>query len=154
MAGYNVRSAAGRMGHSGGGTTTLRVYTAWWSEADQRAAGASPVRLPARPVAAHANASKPAVPDVTDEDLKPYERIAADLRGAIDAGILAHGDPLPSEKVLAARYGVAASTAHRAVAMLVAAGLVTASRGKRAAVATGGEPEVASVTELRLSNSP
>ncbi len=37
-AGYNVRTAAGRLGHSGGGTTTLRVYTAWWSEADQRAA--------------------------------------------------------------------------------------------------------------------
>jgi integrase len=149
MAGYNVRSAAGRLGHSGGGTTTLRVYTAWWSEADQRAEGASPVRLPTRPAARDVKASKPAVPDVTDEGLKPYERIAADLRGAIDAGILAHGDPLPPEKVLAARYGVAASTAHRAVALLVAAGLVTASRGKRATVATGDDPPLASVTELK-----
>jgi DNA-binding GntR family transcriptional regulator len=96
-----------------------------------------------------AKASKPAVPDVTDEDLKPYERIAADLRGAIDAGILTHGDPLPPEKILAARYSVAASTAHRAVALLVAAGLVTASRGKRATVATGDDPPLASVTELK-----
>jgi hypothetical protein len=68
----------GRLGHSGGGTTTLRVDTAWWSEADQRTAGVTPVRLPARPAAREAEASKPAVPDVTDEDLKPYERIAAD----------------------------------------------------------------------------
>ena len=149
MAGYNVRSAAGRLGHSGGGTTTLRVYTVWWSDADQRAAGASPVRLPTRPAPRDAKVSKPAVPDVADEDLKPYERIAADLRGAIGAGILAHGDPLPPEKILAARYGVAASTAHRAVALLVAAGLVTASRGKRATVATGDDPPLASVTELK-----
>lgn len=136
MAGYNVRSAAGRLGHSGGGTTTLRVYTAWWSEADQRAAGSTPVRLPARPAAREGGTAKSAVPEVTDEALKPYERIAADLRGAIDAGILAHGDPLPPEKALAARYGVAPSTAHRAVALLVAAGLVTASRGKRATIST------------------
>jgi anaerobic selenocysteine-containing dehydrogenase len=27
-AGYDVRAAAGRLGHSGGGATTLRVYTA------------------------------------------------------------------------------------------------------------------------------
>jgi DNA-binding GntR family transcriptional regulator len=98
--------------------------------------------------------SKPAVPDVTDEDLKPYERIAADLRGAIDAGILAHGAPLPPEKVLATRYGVAPSTAHRAVALLVAAGLVTASRGKRATVAVGSEPDLATVSELRAVETP
>ena len=153
MAGYNVRSAAGRLGHSGGGTTTLRVYTAWWSEADPRAAGSTPVRLPARPRAREIEASKLAVADVTDEDLKPYERIAADLRGAIDAGILAHGDPLPSEKALAARYGVAASTAHRAVALLVAAGMVTASRGRHATVAVGSEPALAPVSELRAGKA-
>ncbi|MEV0290817.1 GntR family transcriptional regulator [Kribbella sp. NPDC050820] len=107
------------------------------------------MRLPAPPAAHEATTSKSAVPDVTDEDLKPYERIAADLRGAIDAGILTHGDPSPPEKTLAARYGVAASTAHRAVALLVTAGLVTASRGKRAKVAAGDGPPLASVTELK-----
>jgi len=60
-----------------------------------------------------------------------------------------HGDPLPPEKTLAAWYGVAASTAHRAVALLVTAGLVTASRGKRAMVAAGDGPPLASVTELK-----
>ncbi|MFI6833584.1 winged helix-turn-helix domain-containing protein [Kribbella sp. NPDC050241] len=69
--------------------------------------------------------------------------------GAIDSGILSPGDPLPTEKSLAERYGVAPSTAHRAVALLVAAGLVTASRGRRATVSLGGEaPLAASVIEL------
>ncbi|MDX3003254.1 GntR family transcriptional regulator [Kribbella solani] len=149
MAGYNVRSAAGRLGHSGGGTTTLRVYTAWWSEADQRAAGTTPVRLPTRPAASRPVAAK-TVPEPTGEDLTPYERIAADLQGAIDAGILAPGDPLPPEKALAARYGVAPSTAHRAVALLVAAGHVTSSRGKRATVSRGDDDlETAAVIDLR-----
>jgi integrase len=133
----------------------VRVYTAWWSEADQRAAGATPTRVPPRPAPTKSTVRKatPQVPSVLDEDLQPYERIAADLRGAIDSGILTPRDPMPTEKALASRYGVAASTAHRAVALLVAAGLVTASRGKRATVAAGVEPEVASVTELRLSDS-
>jgi DNA-binding transcriptional regulator YhcF (GntR family) len=154
-AGYNVRAAAGRLGHSGGGTTTLRVYTAWWSEADQRSAGATPIRMP-RPKAAKTAATSKSVEDVpnsTDPTLETYERIAADLRGAIDSGILVAGDPLPTEKALAARYGVAASTAHRAVALLVAAGLATASRGKRATVAAGDGQSVASVSELKVPNS-
>ena len=149
-AGYNVRTAAGRLGHSGGGTTTLRVYTAWWSEADQRAAASTPIRLP-RPKSSATSTTSSAVeaPSSTDTNLETYQRIAADLRGAIDSGILAPGDPLPAEKALAAgRYGVAASTAHRAVALLVAAGLVTASRGRRATVAGGNEAPVGSVTDL------
>ncbi len=37
-AGVDVRTVAGRLGHSGGGVTTLRGYAAWLAEADQRAA--------------------------------------------------------------------------------------------------------------------
>jgi integrase len=37
-AGVDLRTVAGRLGHGGGGATTLRVYAAWLSEADQRAA--------------------------------------------------------------------------------------------------------------------
>jgi DNA-binding transcriptional regulator YhcF (GntR family) len=151
LAGYNVRTTAGRLGHSGGGTTTLRVYTAWWAEADQRASGTTPTRMPPRPVQAEPSTSVPSLPSPQDEGLKAYEQIAADLRGAIDAGVLQPGDPLPPEKVLASRYEVAASTAHRAVAMLVAAGIVTASRGKRATVATADETPLASVAELKLA---
>ncbi|HZC73932.1 MAG TPA: site-specific integrase [Jatrophihabitans sp.] len=51
-AGVDVRTVAGRLGHAGGGTTTLRVYAAWVSEADQRAAAALAPRMPQRPKAA------------------------------------------------------------------------------------------------------
>jgi integrase len=33
LAGVDARTVAGRLGHSGGGATTLRVYAAWISEA-------------------------------------------------------------------------------------------------------------------------
>jgi integrase-like protein len=46
-AGVDLRTVAGRLGHGGGGTTTLKVYAAWVSEADKRAAGAISGRLPA-----------------------------------------------------------------------------------------------------------
>jgi integrase len=36
--GVDLRTVAGRLGHAGGGATTLRVYAAWVSEADRRAA--------------------------------------------------------------------------------------------------------------------
>ena len=45
-AGVDPRTVAGRLGHSGGGSTTLRVYSAWVSEADQRAAVSLARRLP------------------------------------------------------------------------------------------------------------
>jgi integrase len=38
MAGVDLRTVAGRLGHGGGGTTTLRVYAAWVGESDRRAA--------------------------------------------------------------------------------------------------------------------
>jgi integrase len=47
--GVDVRTVAGRLGHRGGGSTTLRVYAAWVSDADRRAAGAVSSRLPHRP---------------------------------------------------------------------------------------------------------
>jgi integrase len=37
-AGMDLRTVAGRLGHSGGGATTLRVYAAWVGESDRRAA--------------------------------------------------------------------------------------------------------------------
>jgi integrase len=47
--GADIRTVAGRLGHGGGGTTTLRVYAAWVSEADQRAANTLGPRMPKRP---------------------------------------------------------------------------------------------------------
>ena len=46
-AGVDPRTVAGRLGHGGGGTTTLKVYAAWVSEADQRASRVLAGRLPA-----------------------------------------------------------------------------------------------------------
>ena len=47
-AGVDIRTVAGRLGHAGGGTTTLRVYAAWVSESDQRAAANLGARMPTR----------------------------------------------------------------------------------------------------------
>lgn len=44
-AGVDIRTVAGRLGHGGGGATTLKVYAAWVSEADQRASVALASRL-------------------------------------------------------------------------------------------------------------
>jgi integrase len=48
-AGVDVRTVAGRLGHGGGGTTTLKVYAAWVSLADQRAALQLNQRMPVHP---------------------------------------------------------------------------------------------------------
>ena len=48
-AGHDLRTVAGRLGHAGGGATTLRAYAAWVTEADKRAASAVASRLPGRP---------------------------------------------------------------------------------------------------------
>ena len=67
-------------------------------------------------------------------DDSPYRQIADDLRAAIRCGALLPGDQLPTVKALAGRYSVSEGTAHRAVALLTAAGEITVSRGRRAKV--------------------
>jgi len=130
---------AGRLGHGGGGTTTLRVYSAWVAEADQRAAGALAGHMPEPPVAVDSEGVLVVPPSASvDEDASPYQRIAADLRAAIRCGALRPGEFLPTLVELTARYGVSESTAHRAVALLADAGEITVSRGKRAVVAEPG----------------
>jgi integrase len=133
-AGVDVRTVAGRLGHSGGGATTLRVYSAWVAEADQRAAQALTARLPELPGGISAAVPRP-VDRGEATTASPYQHIANDLRAAIRCGALRDGDPLPPEKELAARYGVSVSTAHRAVSLLTDVGEVVASRGRRARVA-------------------
>ncbi|MFI7437626.1 tyrosine-type recombinase/integrase [Micromonospora haikouensis] len=121
-AGVDVRTVAGRLGHGGGGTTTLRVYAAWLSESDQRAAVTLAARMPTRP-------TSPTPPS------SPYRVIAEELREQIRTGSLKPGDPLPTVTELAAAHGASVGTAHRAVALLAAAGLVNVARGRRATVA-------------------
>ncbi|MGQ0847361.1 MAG: tyrosine-type recombinase/integrase [Sporichthyaceae bacterium] len=52
-AGVDPRTVAGRLGHGGGGSTTLRVYSAWLPESDRLAASALAARMPQRPTALH-----------------------------------------------------------------------------------------------------
>lgn len=133
-AGVDVRTVAGRLGHGGGGATTLRVYAAWLSEADQRAAAALAGRMPST-VSAAADEHDPNRPDgKVHEPSGPYAEIASDLRGAIRSGVLRTGHQLPTVKDLCTSYDVSAATAHRAVQLLKGEGLVSVSRGRRAVV--------------------
>jgi DNA-binding transcriptional regulator YhcF (GntR family) len=120
-AGVNPRTVAGRLGHGGGGTTTLRYYTAWVSEADQRAASTLSGRMPTRPA--------PDGPRTPSRDLHPYERIAAALREQVIAGRYPVGSFLPGQKRLAEEHGVAVGTAHRAAALLADDGVVAPVAG-------------------------
>lgn len=47
-AGIDLRTVAGRLGHGGGGATTLRVYAAWVAASDRKAAEILGARLPKR----------------------------------------------------------------------------------------------------------
>ncbi|MEU9329497.1 GntR family transcriptional regulator [Streptomyces canus] len=59
----------------------------------------------------------------------PSRRIAEDLRRQIESGEWSPGDKLPSERVLAERYGAARNTAREAIRILAEQGLVTAKHG-------------------------
>jgi integrase len=120
-AGVDVRTVAGRLGQSGGGATTLRVYADWVVAADQRAAATMASIMP-RPVVPPRGA------------LAPYEIIATDLREQIENGRFDVGSPLPTVAELAATYDVAAGTVNRAVALLRESGLIEVSGGRRATV--------------------
>ena len=154
-AGVDVRTVAGRLGHGGGGVTTLRVYSAWRPEADKRAASTVSDRLPAPPhllATADDLLVAESVVVVVDEPSSPYLRVVADLRAAIACGALRPGDPLPPVTELATRYAVAPSTAHRAIARLAASGAVSASRGKRAVVSWFSQQASHAHADERLSD--
>ncbi|MPY78541.1 MAG: tyrosine-type recombinase/integrase [Actinophytocola sp.] len=128
-AGVDARTVGGRLGHAGGGATTLRVYSAWVAESDQRAASTLTARMPARSTepfdrAEYAKAEPRTAP----------EKIAAAIRQLILSGELAPGSPAPSQKAIAVEHHVSADTAHRAMDLLKTWGLVEASRGRRAIV--------------------
>ena len=120
-AGVDVRTVAGRLGHGSGGATTLRVYAGWVDEADRRAAATMAGIMPV-----------PVPPALAPRG--PYEVIAADLRKQILTGRLRAGDQLPTIAELATQHGVAVGTAHRAMDLLRAEGLIVSSRGRRSVV--------------------
>jgi hypothetical protein len=122
--GVDPRTVAGRLGHGGGGATTLRVYSAWVPSSDRSAAGLIAARMPARPLqSGHPDGG------VT----RPYMRVASAIRAQIGDGLVS-GTRLPPIAEIGAQYGVSCGTAQRAVDALKAMGLVDVVRGHRATV--------------------
>jgi len=60
----------------------------------------------------------------------PSERLAAELRAAIESGSLAPGAKLPSERELAERHAMARNTVRQAVRLLAESGLVVSEHGR------------------------
>lgn len=148
-AGVDIRTVAGRLGHGGGGSTTLRVYAAWLSEADQRASGALLARVPDRPTPL----PPPAERAKTDPQA-PYEQIAAQLRSEILTGQHRPGEPAPTVKDVQLKHGVGAGTAHCAIGLLKTWGLVDASRGRRGVILAPIEPAATLPPEPRPNPEP
>lgn len=71
----------------------------------------------------------------------PYRQIAAILRARIEAGELAPGDPLPSEKTLEQGFGVARETARRAVRLLREQGYAVTIPGRGSYVPPDWQPQ-------------
>jgi integrase len=111
-AGVDVRTVAGRLGHGGGGVTTLRVYAAWLAESDQRAAPSLAARVPSRPPQLLPELRALSDPRTT------VERLAVRLRGSIIDGTYPINSHLPPIKALATEHGVSVSTVKRAMDLL------------------------------------
>ena len=126
-AGVDVRTVAGRLGHAGGGATTLRVYTAWVSESDQRASSTLFSRMPSRP--APTSRARPAL-----EAVHPYEVVAHALAEEIEAGAWPVGELLPSLVSLAEKQAVSVSTVQRAMKLLESWAYVQVVTGRGARV--------------------
>jgi integrase len=138
-AGVDVRTVAGRLGHAGGGATTLKVYSAWVAESDQRAATTLFSRMPVRPAPPPTSAQR-----ALADPQHPYEVLAVELRSAILAGSYPNGTPLPPTKQIANEHNVSAGTAHRAISLLKDWGLARVE-GRRTVVVYEPAPEEASV---------
>jgi integrase len=140
LAGVDVRTVAGRLGHAGGGTTTLRTYAAWVSEADQRAAAGWTTRMPARASLEQSRNWARISPE------HPYERIAAELARRIEAGELAAGAPAPTAAALSTEHEVSLATARRAVALARDWGVLVSD--------AAGRPRVANLAAAPAAEDP
>lgn len=120
----DLRTVAGRLGHAGGGRSTLGYYTAWVNEADQRASHilmtpASPHSVGHR-TRAHHPTSQP-VPDRRRRTAHGHQKrdVATGHRPSDGAATRRH--PLRSPQ-----------HAHRAITLLSHEHLITVTRGRRA----------------------
>jgi integrase len=135
--GVDINTVAGRLGHGGGGTTTLKYYTGWVAEAEQRAAISLGARMPQRDWRERSAAER-----AIENPRNPYEVVACAVRQAILAGDYAQGDPAPTVTGLAAAHNVSDGTAHRALELLKTWGLITGGRrGVRHTIVIPADPQ-------------
>ena len=135
-AGVDLRTTAGRLGHGDGGATTLKIYASWTQKVDRTAAANLSRDLmvlrekAAGPVAAKladlafTRISKPVNEVLEPRPVSTYEDVVAALRTAMLEGRLTSGDVVPTVTELAEFFGVARSTAQRAVTALAAADVI------------------------------
>ncbi|BBG03950.1 hypothetical protein Pdca_51590 [Pseudonocardia autotrophica] len=102
----------------------MKTYTAWVSEADQRAATGLGTRMPKRPT--HDEEKRRA----TRVSEHPYEHLADALTASVGSGQLTVGDALPPAEQIAIQAGVSLSTARRAVRLLKDRGTVASVGGR------------------------
>jgi GntR family transcriptional regulator len=69
-------------------------------------------------------------------EFPPHRQIAAWIVSRIEAGEVTEGQPIPSEKELQDTFGVARTTARRAIAYLRETGIVRTVAGRGSYVAT------------------
>src|SRR5438874_9531450 len=79
-----------------------------------------------------------------------YLQIKALLEGSLDAGEWRPGAAIPSETILAARYGASQGTVRKAIAALAADNLVVRRQGKGTFVATHTEERSSHFRFLRI----
>lgn len=133
-------TVVGRLGHASGGQTTLRVYTAWVSEADPRASTALADRVSERPKPLTSAERIRSIPR------NPYEKLVVDVYDQVARGELSAGDELPSIKRLAADYGISIGTVQRAVQLLQDWGTVEVARSRRAQITANHAATVSATT--------
>jgi DNA-binding GntR family transcriptional regulator len=78
---------------------------------------------------------EPEAIDFDDDDRPIYVQIAAQPRQAINEGLLAPGDAIPSEAVMVKAYEVARGTVRQARSLLEQEKLIKKRRGKPPVVA-------------------
>ena len=126
-AGVDVRTVAGRLGHRDA-NTTLKVYAAWVSAADQHASTVLMQRVPQRP-APPVQITDPAMRNPTS----PYECVAATLYTAWESGTLTVGTEL-TVKSIAAAHDISIGTSHRVISLLDQWGVLQVCTGRPSTV--------------------
>lgn len=153
--GVDVRTVAGRLGHGGGGTTTLKVYAAWVSAADQHASTVLMSRMPQRPalprpgsegwMSAFGAPDTPEPARICFDPRRPHEQLAARLFEAWQAGELSGGTELTVNGI-AESHQVTRYTAHQVITHLKRRGVLDVRNGNRSVVLSRTETTTIQVT--------